>query len=71
MTAPTVGRIVHLCSEVGEPRAAIVTHVHENGRVDLTVFERSGLPTCRSAQPFGKPEPGSPHSSWADWPPRT
>jgi hypothetical protein len=40
--APTVGRIVHWVAGNSEHMAAIVTYVHEDGLVNMQVFEDYG-----------------------------
>lgn len=45
---PSVGRIVHFYSEAGvgklQPHPAIITHVHDDGRVNLLVFSDADHP---------------------------
>lgn len=45
---PSVGRIVHFYSEAGvgklQPHPAIITHVHNDGRVNLLVFSDADHP---------------------------
>lgn len=66
---PTVGRIVHfyprgLLGGAG-PCAAIVTAVHKDDTVDLTVFRSGGMPEM----PIERVGTNADDRSWA-WPPR-
>lgn len=62
---PTVGRIVHFrpLDDKTDRYAAIVTRVHDSGRVDLCVFERFG--SCYKYD-IGQ----GPNGYEWDWPPR-
>ena len=58
---PTVGRIVHLTGANGQPIAAIVTEVLEEGDIRATPFLPEGPEWCEAT------EPGQ--AGWS-WPPR-
>ena len=63
---PSVGRIVHIgfmmpktfptieTTEVPVPYAAIITRVHDDGVVDVTVFDPYNLPATRTRVPYAE-----------------
>lgn len=68
---PTVGRIVHYQAygtPGGEfksvPRAAIIAGVHDDGQIDVVVFNPQGL-FFNTVKLVDEPTPGC-----ANWPPR-
>jgi hypothetical protein len=77
MIKPTVGRIVHyrpLGYEVfahfptgGQPCAAIVTHVHSDRLVNLTVFDPNGVPYPRSSVTLVQEGDEKPKYSYCEW----
>lgn len=65
---PTLGRIIRFVEPTGIERAAIVTLVHEDGTINVTVFRANGdtygaskIPEDANIKPRG--------NSW-HWPPR-
>ena len=56
---PTVGRIVHLAGTNGQPIAAIVTEVLDNGNIKATAF-----PTTYDYEWEEATEPGQVGWSW-------
>lgn len=63
---PTIGRIVHY-QKSGEPLAALITAVNEDGTVNLAVFSSWGS-TYPEHRISDAAEPTAGH--W-NWPPRT
>ena len=65
---PGVGRIVHYQQwNSPEPLAAIITAVLDDDRVNLAVYQKSGMSDPRPSAPYSEtPEDGH----W-NWPPRT
>ena len=73
---PTVGRIVHYHSYgtpggefKPEPRAAIVTHVNDDGTIDLCAVNPTGLFFNRNVS-MGGPDGATPQPGCWNWPPR-
>ncbi len=73
---PSVGRIVHYQSygtPKGEfkslPRAAVISAVHENGTVDVVVFNPEGL-FFNKGLSMGGPDGTVPTPGCWNWPPR-
>jgi hypothetical protein len=65
---PSVGRIVHFASPaVPEPKAAVITAVHDDGVVDLDVHLGHGVLTF--ADQVRQGDPGDPQRRWF-WPPQ-
>jgi hypothetical protein len=69
---PSIGRIVHMTSRGSAdgqfppaPRAAVITAVHDEGRVDLCVLNPTGLFFDLGVPYAEEPTPGH----WS-WPPR-
>lgn len=70
MTKPTVGRIVLYRARDGEDMASIVTAVHDDGRVNLAVFNRNGSPMGRTSVTLVQPGEDPPAGHYCHWPPR-
>lgn len=75
---PEVGRHVHYypgTAGVGlvedQPHAAIVTHVHGPRLVNLTVFDRNGLPVPKTSVQLQQPGDDAPVGSFCRWMPYT
>lgn len=78
---PSVGRVVHYTPSQHiepnkkQPFPAIITHVHDDGTVNLDVFKDAHYPNAAGAQPHvphrGTPETGGAreHGPFWDWPP--
>ncbi len=68
---PTIGRIVHYHdSSTQHVHAAIVTAVHDNGTVDLTIFRPRGeMADAREGSAGGLDGTASASGCWT-WPPR-
>jgi hypothetical protein len=78
MISPTVGRIVwyrprrtdeHLFGEPGQPLAAIVTSVHHDREVSLSVFSPSGATIGRRRVQLLQDDDPLPDASYAEWMP--
>ena len=63
---PSVGRIVHY-SHSGTPLAAIITMVHTDTTINLTVFAQNGDSWGRQTVSYN--EDRVTHGTWS-WPPR-
>jgi hypothetical protein len=64
---PSVGRIVHWRPKIDQDcRAALVTHVDDDAKVTVTVFEPSGL----TSVVFGVPIADEAELAGAHWPER-
>lgn len=66
---PTIGRIVHFHSDANGdmPEAAIITYVHSESMVNLTVFNHNGTPFSRTSVEFA---PERVTGMFACYPPR-
>ncbi len=74
MITPTVGRIVHFTPAPGtvgdQPLAAIVTYVHSDRCVNLTVFDPYGVPKGCTSVPLVQPGDAKPEGSfYCEWMP--
>jgi hypothetical protein len=76
---PTVGRIVWWWQSEApadaaapgdkQPEAAVVTYVHSNDLVNLTVFNRNGVPRAATSVVLWQDGQPRPIASFAEWMP--
>lgn len=76
MTEPTVGRIVWywpansdgIPCDGKQPCAAVVSHVNEDGTVNLQVADMHGFPHSKTQATLIQPEDPRPARGFAEWP---
>ena len=67
---PTVGRIVLFHSAPGTPeQASIITEVHSDRLISVTVFPTDGPPEVARKVPLQQPEDDEPTSAHCKWMP--
>ena len=73
---PTVGRVVHYhpgsadgMARGGQPLAAIVTYVHSDTCVNLTVFDSNGESYGRTSVLLAQPGANRPAANFCEWMP--
>ena len=76
MITPTPGRVVWFHTndtsaqpDPKQPLAALITYVHSDTLVNLSVFDQNGLPFSKTSVPLVQDEAGSLASFYAEWMP--
>lgn len=75
--APTVGRDVlftpatddTISRHGDQPLAAKIAYVHDDGTVNLAVFDAKGNSTARTSVPLVQGDADRPEAFFAEWPP--
>lgn len=68
---PSIGRIVHYRKATQEPRAAIITKVHNDTCIDLNVFSSDSHPYVFPVTSAVQIDPDSGSGQGWYWPPRS